>query len=104
MTHGNHTTLTDTRSDETTLWHMDFSDEVEPNSVFPYYANAAIGNNTTADMLQFMHAAFFSPALSTLKMALQKGYIKNIPGFTAATLKKYPPQSLVMIKGHLDQT
>ena len=104
VTHDNTTILTGTRSDDTTLWHMDFPSEVEPETIFPYYANAAVGMSTTADMVKFMHAAFFSPTLSTLEKALQKGYIKNIPGFTATTLKKHPPQSAAMIKGHLDQS
>ena len=102
--HDDRVIVTGTRSSETTLWHLDLPSEVDPDSIFPYYANAAIGTNTAANMVAFMHAAFFSPALSTLEKALQKGYIPNIPGFTAATLKKHPPQSAAMIKGHLDQT
>ena len=104
VSHNDQVIITGTRSAETTLWHMDLPSEVDPQSQFPYHANAAIGNNTAANMVAFMHAAFFSPAISTLEKALQKGYINNIPGFTQATLKKYPPQSAAMIKGHLDQT
>ena len=104
VTHDDQIILTGTRSPDTTLWHLDIPTEVEPETIFPYYANAAIGTNTAANMVAFMHAAFFSPAISTLEKALQKGYIPNIPGFTAATLKKHPPQSAATIKGHLDQT
>ena len=104
VTHEDKVILTGTRSPETTLWHLDLPSEVEPESIFPYHANAAIGTNTAANMVAFMHAAFFSPALSTLEKALQKGYIPYIPGFTATALKKHPPQSAAMIKGHLDQT
>lgn len=96
--------LTGTRSPETTLWHLDLPSEVEPDTIFPYHANAAVGANTSANMVAFMHAAFISPALSTLEKAFNKGYIPHIPGFTATMLKKHPPQSAAMIKGHLDQT
>ena len=77
---------------------------VDPHTTFSHHANATTGHDTAANMVAFMHAAFFSPAISTLEKALQKGYINNIPGFTQATLKKYPSQLVAMIKGHLDQT
>ena len=104
VVHDNKIIITGTRSPETTLWHLDLPHEVDPDTIFPYHANAAIGTNTAANMVAFMHAAFFSPALSTLEKAMQKGYLPNIPGFTTTTLKKHPPQSAAMIKGHLDQT
>ena len=96
--------LEGTRSPETTLWELPRPINTSPDTIFPYYANAAVGNNTPANMVAFMHAAFFSPAISTLEKALQLGYINNIPGFTSATLKRHPPRSAAMIKGHLDQT
>ena len=104
ISHDDQVIITGTRSSDTTLWHMDVPSEVDQQSTFPHHANAAIGNDTAANMVAFMHAAFFSPAISTLEKALQKGFINNIPGFTQATLKKYPPKSVAMVKGHLDQT
>ncbi|KAI2500612.1 hypothetical protein MHU86_13833 [Fragilaria crotonensis] len=45
-----------------------------------------------------------SPALSTLDQALAKGYLTNFPGLTRELLRKHPPHSPAMIKGHLDQS
>jgi hypothetical protein len=99
------TVITGTRSEETTLWHLDdVPHNMDKNDMFPIYGNAATTTNTPANIVAFTHAAFFSPALSTLEQALAKNYITNIPGFTLAALKKYPPQSSAMIKGHMDQT
>jgi hypothetical protein len=64
----------------------------------------AIGSATPAQLVAFAHATLFSPALSMLGLALNKGYLTNFPGLTAKTLRKYPPQSFPMVKGHLDQT
>jgi hypothetical protein len=57
-----------------------------------------------ADLVAFAHAALFSPALSTLAIALEKGFLTNFPGLTPALLRKHPHQSIPMVKGHLDQS
>jgi hypothetical protein len=77
-----------------------------PKKVSPteHASMTAIGSATPAQLVAFAHATLFSPALSTLKLALNKGYLTNFPGLTAKTLRKYPPQSFPMVKGHLDQT
>jgi len=68
------------------------------------HANAAVGSTSPADLVAFAHAALFSPALSTLAEALRHGHIPEFAGLTLDALRKYPPQSEAMIKGHLDQT
>ena len=57
-----------------------------------------------ADLVAFAHGALFLPAISTLQAAIGRGHINNMPGLTAQTLRHYPPQSIAMHKGHLDQT
>jgi hypothetical protein len=115
--------LLGTRNPITNLWHFDMP--TPPPMPPPYeplpaangstttsecvlvpceYVLAAIGSATPAECVAFAHASLFSPALSTLATALQKGYINNFPGLSLATLKKHPPQSTAMVKGHLDQT
>ena len=64
---------------------------------------AALHSATPSELVAFAHATLFSPAISTLKKALDRGFLPNFPGITATTLKKYPPNSVAMIKGHLDQ-
>lgn len=39
-----------------------------------------------------------------LSKALENRYIPGFPGLTYVTLQKFPPQSIAMSKGHLDQT
>jgi len=63
----------------------------------------AVGSATPQALVTFSHAALFSPALSTLTTALAKGFLPPMPGLTLATLRKYPPNSVATIKGHLDQ-
>jgi hypothetical protein len=96
------TIMTASRFNETSLWHLDnypMSNNAQP---FPYYANATVGTNHTKELIAFFHAAMFSPVFDTLYKALNKGYITNVPGLSAKTLKKYPPFSIASIKGHLD--
>jgi hypothetical protein len=65
-------------------------------------ANGAIGSATPAKIVAFAHAALFSPALSTLHVALTQGSISNFSGLTARTLR--PPRSIPIVKGHLVQS
>jgi len=57
-----------------------------------------------ADLVAFAHAAMFSLALSTLEAVLQGRHLPEFSGLTLQHLQQHPPQSIAMIKGHLDQT
>lgn len=70
----------------------------------PHQANAVTLPSKVPELVAFSHATLFSPALSTLQKALDHGYIHNFPGLTVQNLKKFPPQSVAMVKGHMDQT
>jgi hypothetical protein len=70
----------------------------------PTHVSNHIGKQLTAEMVAFAHATLFSPSLSTLEKALTKGYLTNLPGLDAQALRKYPPASVPMAKGHLDQS
>ena len=89
------------RTPETLLWKLNLT-PVHPQAM--HQANGAIGSATPAELVTFAHATLFSPALSTLQKALDKGYISNFPGLTTSSLRKYPPRSIPMVKGHLKQT
>ena len=92
----NNVALTGIRTPATRLWQMRAPTQIEE-------ANAAIGSATPEQIIAFSHATLFSPALTTLESALKKGYLTNFPGLTAKALRKYPPRSYAMVKGHLDQ-
>ncbi|KAI2513563.1 Reverse transcriptase (RNA-dependent DNA polymerase) [Fragilaria crotonensis] len=94
--------LTGTRTLATRLWHVQLP-AASPSRV-DHSAFSAIGSATPAQLVAFAHAALFSPALSTLDQALAKGYLTNFPGLTRELLRKHPPHSPAMIKGHLDQS
>jgi hypothetical protein len=97
--HNNRQVLHGTRTPATQLWHINLL----PTKPFDAETNAAIGSATASELVAFAHASLFSPTLSTLATALDKGYIPNFPGLSSRTLRNHPPQSAAMIKGHLDQ-
>jgi hypothetical protein len=72
-------------------------------SVSPQHYYAATPSAAPAELVAFAHAALFSPALSTLTIALERGYVPACMGLTNKTLRKHPPQSVAMVKGRLDQ-
>jgi hypothetical protein len=59
--------------------------------------------NKTPQLVAFAHAALFSPALTTLRKALDRNFLPDFPGLTSRTLRDHPPPSLATDKGHLDQ-
>jgi hypothetical protein len=89
--------LTSQRTATTKVWHLQLPPPVDT-------ANGAVGSATPAKVVAFAHATLFSPALSTLESALQKGFLTNFPGLTTQALRKHPPQSYAMVKGHLAHT
>lgn len=100
--------LSGTRTPESGLWHLtlDASAPCVPTSVpasLLHHSYAALHSATPAELVAFAHAALFSPALSTLQRAVACGYLPNFMGLTSATLRRHPPTSVPMIKGHMDQ-
>jgi hypothetical protein len=92
--------LTGTPSPVTRLWNIDLPMTPVPKPA----SNATIQSATPAQLVAFSHAALFSPALSTLQSALDKNLLPDFPGLSAASLRKHPPFSAPMIKGHLYHT
>ena len=98
--------LEGTRTPATGLWHLSLT---QPQLTTPtpppllHRSYAAVQSATPADLVAFAHAALLSPELSTLKQALDRGFLPNFLGLTAKALRKYPPTSVAVTKGHLDQ-
>ena len=114
--------LTGDRTLATGLWHLNLAPTVpsnmQPGPVAPSIAATVTtvplvpttpehfaGTQSTSPnaLVAFAHAALFSPALSTLRLALTRGFLPHFIGLTAKTLAKYPPMSIASAKGHLDQ-
>ena len=111
VTIDNERILDGTRTPATGLWHVSLvqpalaPDVAElPPPPLIHHSYASVQSATPAELVAFAHATLFSPALSTLKNALVRGFLPNYMGLTAKTLRKYPPTSIAMEKGHLDQT
>jgi hypothetical protein len=49
---------------------------------------------TPAERVIYGHSTMFSPAISTLETALDKGFLPQIPGLTKASIKAHPPQTV----------
>jgi len=96
--------LSGVRTPTTGLWHLSLLPPAPPLPPLLHQSFAAVHSATPAELVAFAHAALFSPTLSTLKQALERGYLTAFPGLSAKTLAKYPPNSIAMHKGHLDQS
>jgi len=96
ISHNHSVNLTGQCMPTTKLWQLDIW-------LPKHQANTTIGAATTADLVAFAHAAMFSPALSTLEEVLQCGHLPEFAGLMLKHLCQHPPQSIAMIKGHLDQ-
>jgi hypothetical protein len=65
--------------------------------------HTTLAHDTIANRIAFYHASCYSPSLSTWCSAIDAGHFTTWPGLTSAAVKKYPPQSMAMHQGHLDQ-
>jgi hypothetical protein len=92
------TILTGTRNHSNGMW------QIALPVTGPTHVSNHIGKQSAAELVAFAHATLFSPSLSTLEKALTKGYLTNFHGLDAQALRKYPPASVPMAKGHLDQS
>ena len=88
--------LDDIRTPATGLWNLSMVQPSlapsSPDSALSeppllHQSFAALYSATPPELVAFAHATLFSPALSTLKKALDRGFLPNFPGITAATLK-----------------
>lgn len=93
------------------LWYVDLDNITsttttikEPPQQQTETANAIIDAKTQADLMQYLHAAAFSPSTSTFTQAIEKGFFISWPGLTAQAVRKHLPKSMATAQGHLDQT
>ena len=55
-------------------------------------------------MVQYLHAACFSPVPSTWCKAIRRGYFATFPGLTEKLVQKHLPKSDATTKGHQNQS
>ena len=68
-----------------------------------HQANTLFTPQTQQKMVQWLHAAAFSPSTSTFIDAIQRNFFATWPGLTSDVVWRYLPQSDATVKGHLDQ-
>jgi hypothetical protein len=103
--------LTGTRSIATNgLWTLDPLDPASlaaPSNPITGSVNAifhtTLAHDTIANRIAFYHASLSPPSLSTWCQAIDAGNFPSWPGLTSSAVPKYPPQSIPMHQGHLDQ-
>jgi hypothetical protein len=65
--------------------------------------NHAHGNSNQKDLINYLHAACFSPVKSTWITAIKNGHFASWPGLTEHAVEKHLSKSTSTTKGHLNQ-
>eukprot|EP01034_Spumella_vulgaris_P024130 gene24130-30440_t len=94
--------LTGGRAPHSRLWMIDIENHHSQHSAAATALAPLAGTQTQTNA--FYHAAMWSPAPSTMQKAIEKGFLSSMPGLTAKSFRKFPPNSVATAKGHLDQT
>ena len=68
-----------------------------------HQANTLFTPQTQQKLVQWLHAAAFSPSTSTFLNAIQRNFFATWPGLTPESVRRYLPSSEATVKGHLDQ-
>ena len=88
----------------TGLWMVDLrSLSTATASGTHHSVSAAIKLDSVADFVNFWHAAFGSPAVSTFLSAIDNSFIR-VPGLTATKVRRHPPNAVATAYGHLHAT
>jgi hypothetical protein len=101
INHHGHTVLQGTRTPATGLWQVAQDQPSQPQQAHSVQLSAS--NKSVADRVAFYHAAMFSPAITTWCQALDAGFLTTWPDLTSAQVRRHPPFSVAMLKGHMDQ-
>ena len=109
--------LTGKRNNSDGLWDVELSQNgtthnsgknmlplhTQPNAT-EYKANVIIRKSQTKlELAQYLHAACWSPPISTFVRAIKNGNFISWPGLTPQLITKHLSASIATAKGHLDQ-
>jgi hypothetical protein len=81
------------------LWRVDLKQRFETNQV----CNHAHDNSNQKDLINYLHAAWFSLVKLTWITALKNGHFTSWPGLTEHSVEKHLSKSTSTTKGHLNQ-
>ena len=96
ITHQQQPLLQGTRNPTTKLWEIN----IQPPT---HTANNVYQLTRKKDLVQYMHAACFSPVPTTWCAAINAGSFNTWPGLTAELVRLHLPKSIATIKGHMQQ-
>jgi hypothetical protein len=82
------------------LWRVDLKKRFETNQV---HCNHAHDNSNKKDLINYLHAACFSPVKSTWITAIKNGSFTSWPGLTEHAVEKHLSKYTSTTKGHLNQ-
>jgi hypothetical protein len=88
------------RDPKSRLWRVDLKQKFEKQEV---QCNDAHDNNNQKDLINYLHAACFSPVKSTWITAIKNGNFLSWPGLTEHAVEKHLSKSTATTKGHLNQ-
>jgi hypothetical protein len=82
------------------LWRVNLKQKFETENV---QCNHAHDNNNQKDLINYLHAACFSPVKSTWITAIKNGNFSSWPGLTEHIVEKHLSKSTSTTKVHLNQ-
>jgi hypothetical protein len=82
------------------LWRVNLKQNMNTKIA---HCNHAHDNNNQKDLINYLHAACFSPVKSTWITAIRNGNFSSWPGLNEHSVKKYQSKSTSTTKGHLSQ-
>jgi hypothetical protein len=88
------------RDPKSRLWRGNLKQKMKPE-IAQY--NHAHNNNNQKDLINYPHAACFSPVKSTWIKAIKNGNFSSCPGLNEHSVERYLSKSTSTEKGHLNQ-
>jgi hypothetical protein len=100
VTKGKKCAMHGSRDPKSRLWRVNLKQKFEKHEV---QCNHAHDNNNQKDLINYLHAACFSPVKSTWITAIKNGNFLSWPGLTEHAVEKHLSKSTAATKVHLNQ-
>jgi hypothetical protein len=88
------------RDPKSCLWRVNLKQKLKKHEI---QCNHAHANNKQKDLINYLHAACFSPVKSTWITAIKNGNFLSWPGLTEHAVEKHLSKATATTKGHLKQ-
>ena len=85
------------------MWKVKITSTQGPTPTYQS-ENTLMADITKLELVQWYHAALFSPIKQTLIQEINKGYFATWPYSTIDLINKQLPQSMATSKVHMQQT